>query len=240
MQYQLFKHCRHLKLKYAPSIANLYKEIYALKRHSETCNESNNMENKVVVSDNLPSCFNQKDCNCFETCFTTPINYNPNDVLQYTSFNLREIVKYINIVESHRNLDRQINSDLHSTVFASEVNRATDHFLETVRRFQLQLLIYQDKGEFFCTHYSEVMSVNKLNKFYEELGHINQKSIQLFNSPKSPMPTKFLADILEMHKNCLYMFEQFYTMVHFDRPIFKKDYYNINIHGFHFRFPKNK
>jgi hypothetical protein len=193
------------------------------------------MSNIEVASNNLPICFNQKDCTCFENCFIKPTFFNPNDVLQYTSFNLREITKYISIVESHKNLDKQLKSDLHSFVLASEVNRATDHFLETIRRFQTQMLIHQDKGEFFCTHFSEVTSVNKLTNFYEELGHINQKSLQLFNTPKSPMPTKFLSDILEMHKNCLYMFEQFYTVVHYGRPIFKKDCYNVNIHGFHLR-----
>lgn len=193
------------------------------------------MENANLDISTLPKCFNKENCSCFDDIFIKPIYYNESDVLQYTSFNLREVIKYIRVIESHNKLDQQLNLNLHSHISASELSKATDHFLNTVRRFQNQLILHSDKGEFFCKHFNEQMSVNKLIEFYEELAHLNTKSLHLFNKPNSSMPTKYLLDILEMHRNCLYIFQQFYTTVQFGRPIYKKENPHINIHNFHFR-----
>ena len=194
------------------------------------------MEGSTLNTSNLPECFNQTTCNCFTKLFTKPLYYNPNDVLQYTSFNLQEITTYIQYVEDHSFLDHHLNINLHAYVSASEVNKATEHLLDTVKKFRFQLLLHAEKGEFCCNYFDNgQMSVNRLVMFFEELAELNTKSIQLFNKPTSSLPTRNLTDILEMHRNCLYIFQQFYNMVQYGRSIFKKENYNLNIHGFQFK-----
>lgn len=188
-----------------------------------------------LTVDNLPKCFNQKDCNCFDNLFIKPSHYNPKDVLHYTSFNLQEITKYIQTVDKHGLLDEYLNIQQHTHISASEVKRATDHFLESVRRLQTELLKHNNKGELHCKYFNEDMSVNELIAFYEDLGGLNSRSLHLFNKPTSSLPTKYLLDILEMHRCCLYIFDQFYTILHFGRPIYKKENPHINIHGFYFK-----
>lgn len=190
-----------------------------------------------LTINNLPKCFNQPDCCCFDTMFVKPLHYNPKDVLQYTSFNLKEIEKYLQIVESHSALDQHLNIKKHSNVVAREIDRATDHFLDTVSKLQLELLKHNDRGEFYCKYFNEDVSVHLLMDFYRDLGCLNTNSLRLFNKPNSPLPTKYLIDVLEMHRSCLYIFHQFYTIVHFGRPIYNKDTPNINIHGFYFKQP---
>jgi hypothetical protein len=184
---------------------------------------------------NLPKCFNQKNCSCFEDLYITPLNYNESDLLQYTDYNLQELDKYIKIIKLHLKLDEKLNIQDHGCVTASEIAKATDLFLESARRLQTQLLLNQHKGEFFCKQSGEERSVNKVARFYEEIGNLNLKSLQLFNKPSSSLPTKFLTDVLEMHQRCLYMLEQFYTVIHFGRPVYKKNNYNIPLHGFGFK-----
>jgi len=194
------------------------------------------MDGSNLATSNLPHCFNQKTCNCFTNLFLKPLYYNPNDVLQYTSFNLQEIHQYLQYVEDHSVLDQYLNINLHANVTASEVHKATEHLLETVKKFQFQLLLYADRGEFYCKYFDNgEKSVNRLINFYEALAELNSTSIQLFNKPTTSLPTKNLVDILEMHRNCLYIFQQFYNIVQYGRPIFKKDSYNINIYGFQFK-----
>jgi hypothetical protein len=188
-----------------------------------------------LTINSLPKCFNQQDCSCFDTLFVKPLHYNSEDVLQYTSFNLKEIEKYIKIVESHGELDQHLNINKHSNVIASEVDKATEHFLETASKLQLAMLRHSDKGEFFCKYFNEDVSVMKLTEFYKDLGRLNTSSLRLFNKPNSPLPTKYLLDVLEMHRSCLYIFDQFYTIIHFGRPIHKKNVPHINIHGFYFK-----
>jgi hypothetical protein len=183
----------------------------------------------------VPECFNQIDCCCFGTLFVKPPHYNPKDVLQYTTFNLKQIEKYIQIVESHGVLDQHLKTNKHSNVVASEIDKATEHFLETVSKLQMAMLSHNDKGEFFCKYFNEDVSVLKLTDFYKDLGTLNSNSLRLFNKPTSPLPTKFLLEVLEMHRSCLYIFDQFYTMIHFGRPIYKKDNPKVNIHGFYFK-----
>jgi hypothetical protein len=127
------------------------------------------------------------------------------------------------------------NTNLYGYVSASEVHKANNHFLETVRKFQVQLLLNAEKGEFYCRYFNDDMNVSKLVIFFEELGTLNNKSIHLFNTPTSPLTTKNLTDILDLHRNCLYIFQQFYNVSQFNRPIFQKDSYNVNIHSFQFR-----
>jgi hypothetical protein len=189
-----------------------------------------------LTINNLPKCFNQQNCICLHTLFVKPLHYDPEDVLQYTSFNLKEIGKYIQIVESHGVLDQYLNSSQHSHVLASEIDKATEHFQETVSKLQIELLKQHiDKGELFCKYFNEDLSVIKLTDFYKSLAQLNSISLRLFNKPNSPMPTKYLLDVLEMHQYCLYIFDSFYTIIHYGRPIYKKDTPNINIHGFYFK-----
>lgn len=193
------------------------------------------MEANTSTRINLPVCINHENCSCFLNIFQKPIHYNPSDVLQYTTFNLDEITKYLELLHSHIQLDEIIHTSRFSFISACEVHKANEHFLETVKRFQIQLLLHSDKGEFYCNYYNEDMNVNRLNLFYEELGNINTKSIQLFNKPCSPITIRNLIDVLDLHKNCLYIFQQFFNVVNYGRPIFKKDNYYINIHNFYFK-----
>lgn len=194
------------------------------------------MEGSTHNTINLPQCFNKTSCDCFIYLFTKPTYYNPSDVLQYTSFNLQEVNQYIKLVEAHSLLDQHLNVNLHAQVSAGEVNNATEHLLETVKKFQFQLLLHAHRGEFYCKYFNNgEMSVNQLVLFFEELAELNRKSIKLFNKPTTSLPTKNLTDILEMHRNCLYIFQQFYNVTQYGRSIFKKDNYNINIHGFNFK-----
>jgi hypothetical protein len=193
------------------------------------------MEDVTVQNNNLPQCFNKTDCFCFDKLFKKPIHFNETDVIQYTSFYLKEITDYIDNLEAHSRLDAILNIDQHTYVAASEVNKSNDMFLQTIRKFQLQLLLEARKGDFYCKHFNEDMNVNLLINFYHELCALNSKSIQLFNKPSSPLPAKNLTDILELHRNCLYIFQQFYNVAQYGRAIFTKDNYNINIHNFQFR-----
>lgn len=194
------------------------------------------MESSTLSTSYLPECFNKSSCDCFVNLFSEPLYYNPNDVLQYTSFNLQDVHEYIQRVEAHEFLDRHLNINLHSQVTANEINKATEHLLGTVKKFQFQLLLNSDRGEFHCKYLNNgEMSVNRLIQFYQELAELNIKSLHLFNKPTTSLPTKNLTDILEMHQNCLYIFQQFYNIVQYGRAIFKKDNYNINIHSFHFK-----
>jgi hypothetical protein len=193
------------------------------------------MDGNAVTNNSFPKCFQQNYCSCFDTLFKKPKHFNPNDVLQFTSFYLEEITNYINIVEAHSRLDAVTNNDRHSNVTASEVHKANTHFHETIKKLQLQLLLNKDRGDFYCKHYNDEMNVNQLIDFYDELCTLNSKSVQLFNTPNSPLPTKHLVDILELHKNCLYIFQQFYNVTQFGRAIFKKDNYNLQINHFQFK-----
>lgn len=189
----------------------------------------------ITNNNNLPHCFNKTDCFCFDNIFKKPVYFNETDVIQYTSFYLKEIIDYIEKLEAHSRLDTFLSIDHHSYISAGEVNKSNELFLQTVRKFQLQLLLHSQKGEFYCKHFNEDMNVNLLINFYNELCALNSKSIQLFNKPNSPLPVKNLTDILELHKNTLYIFQQFYNVAQYGRAIFTKDIYNINIHNFQFR-----
>lgn len=189
----------------------------------------------MVGVDNLPKCFNKKDCDCFDTLFIKPLHYNSNDVLQYTSFNLQEITKYIEIIQAHELLDQYLNIQQHTHITASEIDKATEQFLLSVKKLQTELLKQAHKGSLYCKYFNEEMSVNDLIDFYENLGGLNSKSLRLFNKPTSALPTKYLLDVLDMHRCCLYIFDQFYTLIHFGRTIYRKTNPNINIHGFEFR-----
>ncbi len=193
------------------------------------------MEDVAVPNNSLPQCFNKTSCFCFDKLFKKPIHFNETDVIQYTSFYLKEITNYIENLEDHSRLDNFLNIDHHTYIAASEVNKSNNLFLETIYKFQLQLLLEAKKGEFYCKHFNEDMNVSQLINFYKELSTLNSKSIHLFNNPNSPLPVKNLTDILELHRNCLYIFQQFYNVSQYGRAIFKKDNYNINIHNFQFR-----
>jgi hypothetical protein len=193
------------------------------------------MEDSAVSNNSLPQCFNQTHCYCFDNLFKKPIHFNETDVIQYTSFYLKELTNYIENLEEHSRLDTFFNVDHHTTIAASEVKKSNDLFLQTICKFQLQLLIEAKKGEFYCKHFNEDMNVSQLINFYHELSTLNSKSIHLFNNPNSPLPVKNLTDILEIHRNCLYIFQQFYNVAQYGRALFIKDNYNINIHNFQFR-----
>lgn len=197
------------------------------------------MEDIFVYTDSLPQCYNKENCNCLDGVFSKPSHFNPSDVLQYTNVNLKEVSSHIEILQAHQRLDNIVNSSRFTHVNACEVLKANHHMLETVKRFHVQLLLHSDKGDFFCKYFNDDMDVQKLILFFEELGTINSKSIQLFNKPSSPLSTKNLIDILELHRNCLYIFQQFYHVTNFGRPIFQRDTYNINIHSFQFRNKKS-
>jgi hypothetical protein len=203
--------------------------------HSLKCDLRGNMEDNAVCINSLPPCYNKNSCICFNNLFNKPVHFNSNDVIQYTTFNLKELTAYIKELESHSKLDAILNTSLYGYVSASEVHKANNHFLETVRKFQVQLLLNAEKGEFYCRYFNDDMNVSKLVIFFEELGTLNNKSIHLFNTPTSPLTTKNLTDILDLHRNCLYIFQQFYNISQFNRPIFRKDSYNVNIHSFQFR-----
>jgi hypothetical protein len=193
------------------------------------------MDGNTVTINSLPKCYQQNYCSCFDNLFKKRNNYNQNDVLQFTSFYLEEITNYIYLIESHSQLDIATNSNEHSNVNAAEVHKANNHFHETVKKLQLQLLQNKEKGDFHCKYYNESMNVNQLIDFYDELCTLNSKSIQLFNKPQSPLPTKHLVDLLELHRNCLYILQQLYNVAQYGRAIFKKDNYHINIHQFQFK-----
>jgi hypothetical protein len=193
------------------------------------------MEDITVTTNTLPKCYNNSECCCFDNVFDKPTHFNPADILQYTNLNLQEISAYIDELNNHIRLDDTLNTSRFRNVNAIEVHKANQHFLETVRRFQMQLLLHRDKGDFFCKYFNDDMDVNKLILFYEELGNINNKSIQLFSKPSSPLTARNLIDILDLHRNCLYIFQQFYNVKNFGRAIFRKDTYNVNIHSFQFR-----
>jgi hypothetical protein len=193
------------------------------------------MDGITVSINSLPPCYQQNYCSCFDNLFKKRNNYNQNDVLQFTSYYLEEITNYLNLIESHSQLDIATNKNEHVNVNASEVHKANNHFHDTVKKLQLQLLLHHDMGEFHCKYFNENMNVNHLVDFYDELCTLNSKSIQLFNKPQSPLPTKHLVDLLELHRNCLYIYQQLYNVKQYGRAIFKKDNYNINIHQFHFK-----
>lgn len=193
------------------------------------------MEDSSVLNNSLPQCFNRPDCFCFDNLFKKSIHFNENDVIQYTSFYLKELTDYIENLEAHSRLDHYLNIDNHSYIAASEINKSNDLFLQTIRKFQLQLLMESKRGDFYCKHFNADMNVTQLINFYHELSTLNTKSIQLFNNPNSPLPVKNLTDILELHRNCLYIYQQFYNVTQYGRAIFSKDNYNINIHNFQFR-----
>lgn len=184
---------------------------------------------------NLPKCFNSKNCSCFESLYIEPLFYNGSDIFQYTEYHQEELQKYIQIVSNHLQLDQHLGIKKHECVSANEIAKATNLFLDSVKRFQTQLLKYANRGEPFITYYNERVSVTELIQFYQELGEINLKSLHLFNRPSSALTTKHLTDVLEMHKNCLYIMEHFYTFIMFGRPIHKNGHNNPNVHSIRFR-----
>jgi hypothetical protein len=71
-----------------------------------------------------------------------------------------------------------------------------------------------------------------------QIANTQDTSIQLLNKPMNPVGIKYLADILQQHRICLYILYQFYNVYNFDRTIFLKtfeDSKEFQIYGFHFK-----
>ena len=193
------------------------------------------MDNTAVLNNLLPICCTTSYCECFQKLFKKPNHYNPKDVLQYTSFSQRELQKYQNEIRKHLEKDRLFNQEGYSNVPAKEVKCANDHFLETVRKFLLYQCQTQDKGDFYCNYYSQIVKLQNLLSLYENIGTTTEKSVLLFNQPDTLLPIKNLIDTLDIHQTCIYVFQQYFHIYNFGVANTTKIYYNPKVHSFYFK-----
>lgn len=192
------------------------------------------MDNRDVIDNILPACVRNNSCECFETILKRPSYYDPKDVLQYTTFNQTEIQKYLKEIAKHQEKDRLFSKFEYQDVEAREVKQANDHFLETVRKFQLYLSQTKDKGECVLQYFNKTVNINSLVDFYEHIGGTAERSVVLFNQPNSLLHVKFLIDTLDIHLICLYIFYQYHNLCVYGKPIYNKDYNNTSIVGIRF------
>lgn len=192
------------------------------------------MDNRDVIDNILPTCIRSNVCDCFENILKRPSYYDPKDVLQYTTFNQTEIQKYLKEISKHQEKDRLFSSLKYQEVHAREVRQANDHFIETVRKFQLYLSQTRDKGECVLQYFTKTIDVNRLIEFYEKIGDTAEKSIVLFNEPNSLINVKFLVETLELHLICLYVFYQYHNLCVYGKPIYNKEYNHTSVVGIRF------
>ena len=193
------------------------------------------MDNRSTIDNILPLCIRENSCECFNKIFKPPNFYDPKDILQYTTHHQTEIKKYIEEIKKHYEKDRLLSQNHFGDVAAREVKRANDHFLETLKRFQLYISQTREKGECFLEYFGQEINVNDLVKFYEQIAITAEKSITLFNQPGSLVQTKYLSETLDLHNLCLYIFYQYYNLCTYGKTICNKDFNNISTKEFRFQ-----
>lgn len=185
----------------------------------------------------LPICIKNNVCTCFGDIFRKPPYYNPSDILQYTNFNLGELNVYLGELTKHLQKDQFLREQNYQNVPAIEVKRANDHFLETVRKFQLYVCqTANTKGPFFFTYYGQQVDCEHFLDLYETVGMTTDKSIQLFNKPTKKVDLRNLLDVFQIHQICLFVFQQYYNVFNHGRPLIRDLYQNSKVTGFHFKF----
>ena len=193
------------------------------------------MDNRSAIDNILPICIRENSCNCFNTIFRTPKFYDSKDILQYTTYNQTELKKYIDEIRKHQEKDRLLNLSKFNDVSAREVKRANDHFLESVKKFQLYINLNREKGECVLEYYGQDVVLLELIKFYEQIGLTAEKSIVLFNQPNTQVQTKFLSETLDLHLLCLYIFYQFNNLCVYGKTICNQNFCNSSAILFRFK-----
>ena len=193
------------------------------------------MDSNAVLENILPVCSQLTPCECFHKLFRRPAHYDSKDTLQYINFTQNELQKYQNELQKHFEKDRLFHQEVYATTTAKEVKCANDHFLETLKRFQIYVYQTQKKGQLFLTYFTQEIQLQDLLSLYECIGTTTEKSILLFNQPDSNLPTKNLSDVLDVHQICIFIFQQYFHMYNFGTTLYSKQYYNPKIHSFHFK-----
>lgn len=187
------------------------------------------MDNRSAIDNILPICLRENSCECFNIIFRTPSFYDSKDVLQYTTYNQTELKKYIEEIRKHQEKDRLLNLSKFNDVSAREVKRANDHFLESVKKFQLYINQNREKGECLLEYFGQDIELLQLIDFYEQIGLTAERSITLFNQPNTQVQTKFLSETLELHLLCLYIFYQYYNLCVYGKTLCNKNYSNSSV-----------
>lgn len=193
------------------------------------------MDGNAILDNLLPVCTQTSSCECFHKLFRRPEYYNSKDTLQFINFTQIELQKYQTELQKHFEKDRLFHQEVYVNTTAREVKCGNDHFLETVKRFQIYVYQTQEKGQFYLTYFTQEIKLQDLLAFYECIGTTTEKSVLLFNQPDSILPTKNLIDILDVHQICIFIFQQYFHMFNFGTTLYSKQYYNPKIHSFHFK-----
>jgi hypothetical protein len=195
------------------------------------------MDNNALLN-SLPSCIRSDRCNCFHSLFKKPIHYNSTDIQQYTSYNYGEITKYLEEINKHQKKDILFNRQDCLNVPAIEVKRANDHLIQTINKLTLFSCKNKFKGQLWFFFYNTKVSCDDLMDLFLSIANTQDKSIQLLNRPLNLVTIKYLADILQQHRICLYIFQQFFNVFYYDQIIESPAFYDtddLNVRGFHFR-----
>jgi hypothetical protein len=194
------------------------------------------MDNLILNS--LPNCIRTSHCNCFRILFTKPQHYDPADVLQYTSYNYGELTKYLEELTKHLKTDVLFDRQDFLNVSAIEIKRANDHLITSLNKIQLYSSRYSHKGQLWFYYCNNPISCENLIDLFLSIANTQDKSIQLLNKPYNQVGTKYLGDIIQQHRIILYIFNQFYNLLHNGRVIYSADFpdsRNLQVCGFHFR-----
>jgi hypothetical protein len=182
------------------------------------------MENNI---NSLPDCIRHDCCHCFSVLFLKPPNYDPTDILQYTTYNYGELTKYLEEINKHLKKDVIFNRRDHIDVPAVEVKRANDHLIATLNRLLLFSSRNKFKGQFCFNYYHNKLNCEELTDLFLSIAHTQDKSIQLLNRPLSLIDIKYLADVLEQHRISLYVLHQFFNVINYGQVIYSANFTNI-------------
>lgn len=192
------------------------------------------MDCNAILDNLLPVCSQLPYCDCFYKLFKKPAHYDSKDTLQYINFTHNELQKYQQELQKHFEKDRLFHQEVYANTTAREVKCGNDHFLETLKRFQVFVYQTQKKGDFHLTYYTQEINLQDLLSLYENIATTTEKSLLLFNQPDSILPIKTLTDVLDVHQICIFIFQQYFHMYNFGTTLYLKQHHNSKIHSFRF------
>jgi hypothetical protein len=211
--------------------------VFKFRKQLQTCNQVIRMDCATVFN-SFPTCIRETCCKCFQDLFKKPLHYDPSDIIQYTSFNYSELKKYLNEINKHLRKDILLNRQDFINVPAIEVKRANDHLIDTLNKVQLLMSKTKKKGHLHFYYCSNLITCDDLVDLFMKIANTQDTSIQLLNKPMNPVGIKYLADILQQHRICLYVYYQYYNVFNFGRTIktqLFEDSQDLQIYGFHFK-----
>lgn len=165
-----------------------------------------NFEQKEsILNKQLPNCMSKPYCNCFNDLLQLKIpNEDPN---LYVFQSINQIEYFIHLAEIHRNKECVIEVFYSSKISALELRRVVHFMSETRRKFHL--LVQSEKKDCFIDFPNKSIPVKRYLGFVSLYCSCLDSMIEMSMYPTSEVNVLYLNQILHMHLNLLFIFEQY-------------------------------